>query len=1505
MKDVVDRTAFHGSLSLGGMSCTGQALWRRTNSKSVCYVLLSVLQCLAVPVEASFMHNFKVNFSQSSGDHWTLLDRTQIPLLAHMTVCMHMQVIVPGEWTAYTYSRPNASKYDLALKGDKHNLYIWLLGFKHIFPVRLHSSRWYHVCLKRDTSRRRVSLEVDGSPSVHAASALNIPTAGELILGSKHRSTGNNSAAGAIELYLFRVWDNISKHGACNDGNVVSWKWEQWDMGNHPPLQDESLPCGPKRVRREVSQASGSTASVPFQFPSTSSTRLTKRTQQNVVLRNMSSTSPMTVPTTTTWSNILVTSQPTFHGTVQSTPLRQLPTTVLTTQPISSAQLSTTVHISTQFTSGSHIINTPPERTASTQPSTKVMTSTEHTSFTPHSNTLQASTLSESYTETPTRFITATELISSSSQSIPFTKSPATSQVALSGMSVEPLTNSPLLNCSFSDLCANESAFYWMVLEVQSERNLSSTEDIKIWLQRAFSNFTCVLSDVRACSPVSSVSREEETCKNDNETYVSLFQGIEVECKDKENQGPKKTQTCMVLLQLSRRIDACVLHQALETNNISIQAHVEGNVERVGKGLCTREVMPDYGVFEKCESTLPSSYVCHSEGLVTCERNPETVVIPVESLDPGFKNCTSDDSKEEHGCDCSAFCGETAAYYTLTLGITDSNITFTEVGFLIRKLDSTLQTCNRTDHCTEIPGILQVFQECFGMGAQINNCTVVLKLVKAVDICELRATLVSLIEEKDGIFFNGSLTRVAICGWPAGSADTLSMANFTWISTNYEYSHICRNNGIICFNCKSGETLGVPLTEVCMPDVPFHTVTTLSPNTTTQYSTFDPLQNLTGPTILFNKTEPPLDTTGVPHPTTVTGLLPYNTANTTQIAVPSTTADAESQAEQLLDLTRDVLALNSSQVEQLVNQLEGLLSGPNVSLALGRTVVTIVSNLLNASVDTLASSSTRIIGLVDIVGLKLVIHRETETILSDSVALAVKKVDGSNLPGTTFSITNPSNVQISSAVRAQISSSPQGSITLPPNFTTALSPQQQLLASRVQFNFYQKSTVYQDRNLQGRRLNSGILGATVANLSISNLTDKIFIRLRNIEPVPANFVASCVFWDFSWNDGSGGWNPSGCSVENSTNEETSCSCNHLTSFAVLLDISREGITNRVQAVILTFITNIGCGISAIFISITLLTYLAFEKLRKDIPSKILIQLCTALLLLNLTFLLDSWLALYPEANGLCISTAFFLHYFLLVSFTWMCLEAIHMYLALIKVFNTYVSRYMLKFSLAGWGIPLLVVIIVIAIDKGNYGLISFGKFRDGSSDEFCWLANDVAFYLAVVTYFCLVFLVNLTIMCAVWLGSPSSSGSHGALLFFAWGPVNLAFMYLFAIFNSLQGFFIFIFHCAIKENVRRQWRVYLCCGKLRPSENTEWSRTATHRRIASEHKVNKTTFFGSSNSLQSSNTSSSSFLASDSNIQSNGIGGIYEDRQISALEETNGDVVLNDIHSRHRAPLAQ
>lgn len=80
------------------------------------------------------------------------------------------------------------------------------------------------------------------------------------------------------------------------------------------------------------------------------------------------------------------------------------------------------------------------------------------------------------------------------------------------------------------------------------------------------------------------------------------------------------------------------------------------------------------------------------------------------------------------------------------------------------------------------------------------------------------------------------------------------------------------------------------------------------------------------------------------------------------------------------------------------------------------------------------------------------------------------------------------------------------------------------------------------------------------------------------------------------------------------------------------------------------------------------------------------NLSSALLFLNLIFLLDGWITSF-EVDGLCTAVAVLLHFFLLATFTWMGLEAIHMYIALVKVFNTYIRRYILKFCIIGWGKP--------------------------------------------------------------------------------------------------------------------------------------------------------------------------------------------------------------------------
>ncbi|XP_046880032.1 mucin-12-like [Hypomesus transpacificus] len=665
-------------------------------------------------------------------------------------------------------------------------------------------------------------------------------------------------------------------------------------------------------------------------------------------------------------------------------------------------------------------------------------------------------------------------------------------------------------------------------------------------------------------------------------------------------------------------------------------------------------------------------------------------------------------------------------------------------------------------------------------------------------------------------------------------------------------------------------------------------------------------------------------TTATPPPTTVTTPSTTTKTSPTIVIAPPTTVSAtpttatapptsgntaqEQEADQLSQMTEG--QLNSSQVELVVSRLEQLLQGPSVSKSVGQKVLTVISNLMAADPTALSASANRLVKAVDSLGLKLDVEGNSKTLSTASLSLAVARVDGTSFQEASFIFFSPENLQVSVGGRSKRSVAPMGSVSLPSSLTEGLSPQEQLLANRVQFTFYQNATLFQDRGLGERKVISPVLASSVANLSISGLRENIKFTLRNTDP-PGNYTASCVFWDFTLNDFAGGWNSTGCSLVNTTDEDTTCSCNHLTSFAILLDLSQNtdqgGVRDKQQALILTFITYIGCGLSAIFLSVTLLTYLSFQKLRRDTPSKILIQLCLSHLLLNLLFLLDGWLALYP-ATGLCTSTAFFLHYFLLTSFTWTGLEALHMYLSIVRVFTPYLSRYMLKLSLLGWGLPLVVVVVVIAVDKDNYGLVTYGRYTDGSSDDFCWIRNTLVFYVGVVAYFLLVFVLSVVVFIVVMVqlarvkkqnpqnvapnrGVLSDLRSIAGLIIllgltwgfalFAWGDLYLPFIYLFTIFNSLQGFFIFVFHCAVKDSVRKQWRTFLCCGRLRLAENSDWSRTATHR-VKQQSVTSATNVPLNSASRSSSLISEETTNGSDSGIS----------------EASNRDVILNNIQTQ-------
>ncbi|XP_047184548.1 adhesion G-protein coupled receptor G6 isoform X1 [Scophthalmus maximus] len=586
--------------------------------------------------------------------------------------------------------------------------------------------------------------------------------------------------------------------------------------------------------------------------------------------------------------------------------------------------------------------------------------------------------------------------------------------------------------------------------------------------------------------------------------------------------------------------------------------------------------------------------------------------------------------------------------------------------------------------------------------------------------------------------------------------------------------------------------------------------------------------------------------------------------------------NAAEVAEQLANITNTELP--SEEVSKVVTKVQELVNVAKINVTLANTVVTIISNVMTSSETMLAATSERALKTVDELVQKIEFDGPSISITSRHLALGISALNASTFNGSSFSAVVPPNATDPQVVFESERLNPLAQVSLPASLLSSVSLTDSDRASltRINFMFFKRTNLFQ-KEQDGRSLSSYVVASSVGNVSVRGLTEPVMIEIAHLsEQLHLNPV--CMFWDFSLNSGAGGWNGDGCRVsEQSTSNKTICLCDHLTHFGILMDIS--GVSAHIDSRntrILTFITYIGCGVSAIFSAATLLTYIAFEKIRRDYPSKILMNLSTSLLFLNLVFLLDGWLA-GLEHDGLCLSVAVFLHYFLLTSFTWMGLESVHMYIALVKVFNTYIRRYILKFCLVGWGFPALVVGIVVAVDRSSYGLQEYGRAESGDgSSELCWILNPVVFYTTCVGYFCLVFLLNVAMFIVVMLQICGRNGKRSnrtlreevlrnlrsvvSLTFllgmtwgfalFAWGPVSLAFMYLFAIFNSLQGLFIFIFHCALKENVQKQWRRYLCCGRFKLSDNSDWSKTATNntKKVSSDNlgKSLSSSSFGSS-----------------------------------------------------------
>ncbi|XP_006878985.1 PREDICTED: probable G-protein coupled receptor 97 [Elephantulus edwardii] len=336
-------------------------------------------------------------------------------------------------------------------------------------------------------------------------------------------------------------------------------------------------------------------------------------------------------------------------------------------------------------------------------------------------------------------------------------------------------------------------------------------------------------------------------------------------------------------------------------------------------------------------------------------------------------------------------------------------------------------------------------------------------------------------------------------------------------------------------------------------------------------------------------------------------------------------------------------------------------------------------------------------------------------------------------------------------------------------------------------------------------LNSRMVGLSVGSTPITGLEEPVEITFSHQDFLP-NMTLSCVFWDVTKGD----WASKGCSTERAP-RMTVCHCDHLTFFALLLRPTLDKATVKA----LTLISQAGCGTSMFFLAFTLVFYLVLRFSRRRFKSedapKIQVALSLSLFLLNLVFFITVGSA-SQGSEAACWARAAAFHYFLLCVFTWMGLEAFHLYLLVIRVFNTYIGHYFLKLSLVGWGLPALTVISTGIAD--SYGLYSIHDEENRTTLELCWFRKKTALYIAVHGYFLITFLFSIAVLGLVawkifslphaaagkepglnWKGMLTVLGLS-SLVGVTWGlailtPLGLSTVYMFAFLNSLQGVFIF------------------------------------------------------------------------------------------------------------------
>ncbi|XP_038606971.1 adhesion G protein-coupled receptor F5 isoform X3 [Tachyglossus aculeatus] len=357
-----------------------------------------------------------------------------------------------------------------------------------------------------------------------------------------------------------------------------------------------------------------------------------------------------------------------------------------------------------------------------------------------------------------------------------------------------------------------------------------------------------------------------------------------------------------------------------------------------------------------------------------------------------------------------------------------------------------------------------------------------------------------------------------------------------------------------------------------------------------------------------------------------------------------------------------------------------------------------------------------------------------------------------------------------------------------------------------------------------------LVNGLVMTTTVSQSVTKSFkISMTFKKNKPSWWVPQCVFWNFNLSNHTGGWEQSGCSVDHMDRDHVFCTCNHLTSFSILMSPESPDPSSLLK-ILLDVISYIGLGFSILSLAACLiieaLVWKSVTKNRTSYMRHICIVNIAASLLVA-----DSWFIVAaaihdqrcPLNETACVAATFFIHFFYLSVFFWMLTLGLMLFYRLVFILHDTSKsiQKVIAFSL-GYGCPLVISAITVGITQP----------RDVyTRKNACWLNwDDTKALLAFVIPALIIVVINLTITMVVIskILRPSigdkptkqeknslfqiskSIGVLTPLLGLTWGfglatvfeGSSPAFHIIFTLLNAFQGLFILLFGCLWDKKVQ-------------------------------------------------------------------------------------------------------